>query len=233
MRLRNPLPNPLVFGARRFVACGQTARVVPGFEESDERALDLAAAPLQSLPLLGHLVRVLARLTVQAVSARENADSREGGKRALPVGPHRPVLQAHPGLVGHDGRRRADRRDHTLAPAPLAEIILRGVLNLALDRQRRGDVLTEVGADLPVRGRHREDEVAVGPFVAVARNPLRMLRTRILQGRLVQVVIRQVVCGQDDEVDGAQEADPLQCDAERAAVDALEAAGFVADLHNG
>ena len=120
-----------------------------------------------------------------------------------------------------------------MAPAPLAEIILRGVLNLALDRQRRGDVLTEVGADLPVRGRHREDEVAVGPFVAVARNPLGMLRARILQGRLVQVVIRQVVRGQDDEVDGAQEADPLQGDTERAAVDALEAAGFVADLHNG
>ena len=84
-----------------------------------------------------------------------------------------------------------------------------------------------------MRGRHREDEVAVGPFVAVARNPLGMLRARILQGRLVQVVIRQVVRGQDDEVDGAQEADSLQHDAEWAAIDALEAAGFVADLHNG
>ena len=170
---------------------------------------------------------------MQAVSARENADSGEGGERSLPVGPHRPVLQAHPGLVGHGGRRRADRRDHTLAPTSLAEIILRGVLNLALDRQDRRNIFTEIGADLSVRGRHREDEVAVGPFVAVARNPLGMLRARILQGRLVQVVIRQVVRGQDDEVDGAQEADPLQGDTERAAVDALEAAGFVADLHNG
>ena len=233
MRLRNPLPNPLVFGARRFVACGQTARVVPGFEESDERAFHLAAAPLQRLPLLGNLVRVLARSTVQAISARKNTDSRKGCERTLPVGPHRPVLQAHPGLVGHDRRRRAHRRDHTLTPAAFAEIVLRGVLNLALDRQNRGDVLTEIGADLSMRGRYREDEVAVGPFIAVARNPLGMLRARILQRRLVQVVIRQVVRGQDDEVDGAQEADPLQGDTERAAVDALEATGFVADLHNG
>ena len=233
LRLRNPLPNPLVFGTCRLVARGQTARVVPGFEKSHERALDLAAAPLQSPPLLGNLARVLARLTVQAVPTRENADSGEGCERALPVGPHRPILQTHPGLVGHDRRRRVHRRDNALTPAAFAEIVLRGVLNLALDRQRRGDVLTEIGADLSVRGRYREDEVAVRPFVAVARDPLGMLRARILQRRLVQVVIRQVVRGQDDEVGGTQEADPLQDDAEWAAVDALEAAGFVADLHNG
>ena len=120
-----------------------------------------------------------------------------------------------------------------MTPASLAEIILRGVLNLALDRQRRGNIFTEVSADLSMRGRHREDEVAVRPFVAVAGNPLGMLRARILKRRLIQVVIRQVVRGQDDEVGGAQEADPLQDDTEWAAVDALEAAGFVVDLHNG
>ena len=120
-----------------------------------------------------------------------------------------------------------------MAPAALAEIILRGVLNLALDRQYRRNIFTEVSADLSVRGRHCEDEVPVGPFVAVARNPLGMLRARILERRLVQVVIRQVVRGQDHEVGGTQEADALQDDTEWAAVDALEAAGFVAHLHNG
>ena len=202
-------------------------------EQRHKCALDITAATFQSFPFVSNLLRVSLSLAPQALPARENPDSAEGSNPSLPSGPLHAILKAHALRIGHNSCRLSDRGNHSLAPTPVAEIVLRRILNALLDRQDRGDVLTEVGADLSVRGRDRENEIAVGPFVAIARNPLRVLRACVLECCLVQVVVGQVVGGQDDKVGGPQEANPLQDDAQGAAVDALKAMGLVVNFHDG
>ena len=146
------------------------------------------------------------------------------------MGPDDSVLEAVAGLIRDVCGRLRGRRDHSLAPAARAEVILRGVLNLLLNGQQRGDVLAKVRAHLAVGGRYRQDQVAVGPLVPIGRDPLLMPSPRVLQGGLVEVVVHQVLGRQDDEVDGTRERDAAEDVCQRTTIDRLEAPRLVVHL---
>ena len=159
--------------------------------------------------------------------AHEDADARERDEPSQPVGPHDSVLDAAARFVRNVGGCLRGRGDHPLTPAARTEVILRGVLNLLLNGQHRGDVLAEVCPHLAVGGRHRQDQVAVGPFIPIGGDPLLVPSTCVLQGRLVQVVVHHVIRRQDDEVDGTRERDAAEDVLQCSPVDRLEAPRLV------
>ena len=198
-----------------------------GIDDRVEGPIHLWAALLHLAPRLRNMLRAFFHRTTQAVPAHEDADARERDEPSHPVGPHDSVLNPAARFIRNVRGCLRGRRDHPLTPAARTEVILRGVLNLLLNGQHRGDVLAEVGPHLAVGGRHRQNQISVGPLVPIGRDPLLVPRPRILQGRLVQVVAHHLIRRQDDEVDGTRERNTTEDVFQRTPVDQFKASRLV------
>ena len=149
------------------VARGQPLAVVPRIDDRVESTFHLRATLLRLFPRLGNTFGTFSHRPAQAMPAQEDADARKRDQPSRPVGPDDSVLNAVACLVRNICGCLRGGRDHPLAPAASTEVILRGVLDLLLNEQQRGNVLAEVRPHLAVGGRQRQDQVAVGPLVPI------------------------------------------------------------------
>ena len=223
----------LTLRPRSLVARGQTTLITPFGEERSKGTLDPDVTLFHSVPLFGERPRDLVWPTAGCPSDQPDDDS--GGRRRPRVkGRPRNDIPPTLSVLSRDQRRcLVHCGDDAFAPTPIAEVILRRILDVLLSSQGKNDIIAHVGAHHMISGRHDQDYIPIRPGRSTRAQPLRMIGARIGDHRLIHVVAAETIRRQDYEVNGARETNVLEDGIQGLTTDVTKTPRLVVDLHDG
>ena len=168
----------LALRPRSLIACAQATLVVPFGEECGKGTLDPDVTLLHVIPLFGERPRDLTWPTAGFPTDQPDDDS--GDRRSPRVkGRPRNDIPLTLSVLARDQRRSlVHRGDDAFTPTPIAEVILRRILDVLLSSQGKNDIIADIGTYHVLSGRHNQNHVSVCPRRSIRAQPLRMIGAR-------------------------------------------------------
>ena len=168
----------LTLRPRSLVARGQATLITPFGEERGKGTLDPDVTLLHVIPLFGERPRDLTWPTAGFPTDQPDDDS--GDRRSPRVkGRPRNDIPLTLSVLARDQRRSlVHRGDDAFTPTPIAEVILRRILDVLLSSQGKNDIIADIGTYHVLSGRHNQNHVSVCPRRSIRAQPLRMIGAR-------------------------------------------------------